>query len=481
MARFDWGYLPGRLARHLADDLAATAGPDTDLGARDALGRRFGSPPGEDFVRIAWPVLVDRWLGTDPDARDDVVAQLRAAGLGDRTRTPRTKAEQLAYLRTCRNTTRLRQTVLDRFLEAGQDRGVQVTGGTPPSGPAGEYGTAALADASANATLLDDPATTDLSAKVQHAWAELARSLAAALRALPVGGYLRLTLDPTAGGTGDATYYLEFVAPDAGVLHAEAVGNAALPPDHRLDRTAVAELVALGWQPPGVIEGTGPNFGLRVNEPDAGRLAALSVRTLREVYGAPHPAFLTYAVHTLDEDVEVPSIVGPRPAESISTELTPVADPDAPLLDQVRAVVGEVLETSPSELTMDDDGDIGIRSGSAMVFVRVHDDPSLVDVYSPVLTDVTPSERLYERLSALTRSMPIGRLYVADDTVWASVAVFGRDFQASHLRLAIKLMTGLADALDDRLQGDFGGRRFFDTSASRPAVEGGDTRTGMYL
>ena len=57
--------------------------------------------------------------------------------------------------------------------------------------------------------------------------------------------------------------------------------------------------------------------------------------------------------------------------------------------------------------------------------------------------------------------MPIGRLYCNDETVWASVPVFGRDFQATHLMLAVQVMTGLADELDDRLHGEFGGKRFF--------------------
>ena len=72
-------------------------------------------------------------------------------------------------------------------------------------------------------------------------------------------------------------------------------------------------------------------------------------------------------------------------------------------------------------LPIDPDGDIGIRSGSAMVFVRVRDNPPLVDVFSPILTEVEPTERLYMKLSELTNRMPIGRLYCTNDTVWASV------------------------------------------------------------
>jgi hypothetical protein len=65
------------------------------------------------------------------------------------------------------------------------------------------------------------------------------------------------------------------------------------------------------------------------------------------------------------------------------------------------------------------------------------------------------------------------------------VPVFGRDFQPTHLMVAVQVMTGLADELDDRLHGEFGGKRFF-VETDRPAVEpaeddNGETRTGMYL
>jgi hypothetical protein len=64
------------------------------------------------------------------------------------------------------------------------------------------------------------------------------------------------------------------------------------------------------------------------------------------------------------------------------------------------------------------------------------------------------------------------------------VPVFGRDFQPTHLSLAIRVMTGLADELDDRLQGDFGGKVFVgDALPSRREAAQGEpaARTGMYL
>jgi hypothetical protein len=150
--------------------------------------------------------------------------------------------------------------------------------------------------------------------------------------------------------------------------------------------------------------------------------------------------------------------------------------------DRVTAVVAGLLKTTPEALQVDSDGDVGIRSGSAMVFVRVRENPPLVDVFSPVLTEVELTEKLYMKLSELTNRMPIGRLYCTQDTVWASIPVFGRNFQPAHLMLAVQVMTGLADELDDRLHGEFGGKRFF-SEGDKPSITrtADDHRTGMYL
>jgi hypothetical protein len=135
--------------------------------------------------------------------------------------------------------------------------------------------------------------------------------------------------------------------------------------------------------------------------------------------------------------------------------------PTGSLQNQVNVVIATLINIKPAELPFNKDGDINIRSGSAMVFVKVRDDPPLIDVFSPVLTEVGASEALFTRLSELMHRMPIGRIYYTSGTVWASIPVIGRDFQPSHLTLAVRVMTGLADELDDRLQSEFGGKRFF--------------------
>lgn len=331
------------------------------------------------------------------------------------------------------------------------------------------------------AELFDQPTTADLGEKVAEAWRQFARALAEVLPELPAGSHLDITLDPTAAGTGEAVYGVSLEKAESSI-RAFAVGNANLPRGYQLDRDAVGSMVALGWSPPGVLPGSGESFGLA--DSDA-KLHVIITRTLRDVYGAPHPAFLVYAARDTDEQsLTVAQLALARHESTVHNEahMDSHAMQGLDLPDKVRIVVAGMTKVDPDQLQVDSDGDIGIRAGSAMVFVRVRDNPPLIDVFSPVLTEIEPSEQLFVKLSELTNRMPIGRLYCTAGTVWASVPVFGRDFQPTHLSLAIQVMTGLADELDDRLHGEFGGKRFFG-EGDKPGGKSPDSeeRIGQYL
>lgn len=344
-----------------------------------------------------------------------------------------------------------------------------------------------------DALVLDDRMVgADLKSKVTEAWHEFARALAAAIPALPGGTHVDLTLDPAASGTGKAIYEVSLQRHADGVLGALAVSNAGLPEGQRLDRSAIAEMVILGWSPPGVVDGSGKDFGMLATVEEAARVAVIVTKTLRDVYGAPHPAFLTFAAHDDDEATVMIPPIGSARVSSGNEKLdalrlnedgfAALEDPNMSLADKVAIVVAGLQRTTPEALQVDSDGDIGIRAGSAMVFVRVRDNPALIDVFSPILTEIDPSEKLYAKLCEFTTKMPIGRLYLAGKTVWASVPVIGRDFQPTHLMLALQVMTGLADELDDRLHGEFGGKRFFGEGDTPADGKGGDdARVGMYL
>jgi len=263
----------------------------------------------------------------------------------------------------------------------------------------------------AEGNLYDDPATADLGAKVNEAWTDFGKALAEALPGLPVGCTLDLTLDPNASGVGEAMYGVSVEPLDEGQLRAYAVSNALLPAEHRLSRAAVADLVALGWSPPGVLAEGDERFAVNLPNTQAARLAAILSRTVRDVYGTPHPAFLMYTMESKDVPAPaMPQLGAARPVPGGGDDLgvpgRAVLDA-MPLPEKVISVIAAMLNTTPENLPLDNDGDIGIRSGSAMVFVRVRDNPPLVDVFSPVLTDVDANQQLYVKLSELTHRMPI--------------------------------------------------------------------------
>ena len=299
---------------------------------------------------------------------------------------------------------------------------------------------------------------------------------------MPVGSELALILDPAASGTGSAVYDVSLTVPAHGEVRADATSNATLPTAAHLGRSAVGQLVALGWQPPGVLEGAGQRFGLQTDMDEPETLATIIARTMRDVYGAPHPAFLTYDYQT-DGPAAPGLVLAPARPVSLDEDEDDLPDVSAagPLGEVVATVVATMQRTTPSHLAIDSDGEISVRAGSAMVFIKPTERPAVVDVYSPLLTDVGTNERLFSELSELTRRLPIGRLYYADATIWASVPVFGRDFQPSHLMLAVQSMTRLADDLDDRLQGKFGGRRFFDPKPAADEDPDDTPPMGMYL
>ena len=239
----------------------------------------------------------------------------------------------------------------------------------------------------------DAAATADLKAKVAEAWREFTQLLAGALPQLTDATTIDITLDPTASGTGDAVYGVQLQF-DGSLVTGLAVGNADLPPSYHLDRVAVASLVALGWSPPGVVAGSGEAFGIQLPVTDARRIAVLVSRTLRDVYRAPHPAFLTYTARGFDSHtpVTIPALGAARllaEAQDAAEEIEMVSEDVATeralaeltvglakggeglsLADRVAIVVARLLKTTPDALPFDPDGDIGIRAGSAMVFVR---------------------------------------------------------------------------------------------------------------
>jgi hypothetical protein len=112
--RFSWDNLPPGLLRQLGNDLRLR--PPVD----QALRERYGARPEQDFVRDAWPTLIKAWLETDDESRELVVDELQARGLGKARAPAVSAASQLYYLRSCRNSSALREAVAAIFTAFGE-------------------------------------------------------------------------------------------------------------------------------------------------------------------------------------------------------------------------------------------------------------------------------------------------------------------------------------------------------------------------
>jgi hypothetical protein len=153
----------------------------------------------------------------------------------------------------------------------------------------------------------------------------------------------------------------------------------------------------------------------------------------------------------------------PRPtAEEPQTDVNePIAieprDRDH-LIELVDTALVSVVGGVPAH---DDDGDIPIRSGSAIVFVRVAEDGPYVELFSPVLVDVEGSPLALERISQLNRWVRFVSFGWDSGTVHASMHLYCHPFVPEHLRHAVGVLTSVADRLDDELRLGLGGRQFF--------------------
>ena len=141
------------------------------------------------------------------------------------------------------------------------------------------------------------------------------------------------------------------------------------------------------------------------------------------------------------------------------------------LLEHLRAATG-----SPA-LALDDDGDIPMQFGSAMVFVRAFADPPIVRVFSPILAEVGLGVDLLDAINELNAEHFFTKWFVTDGVLIACVDVFGTPLVADHVLHACGVVGEIAGSLDEELQDRFGGRTFFGEWKGPKPVPG----TGGYL
>lgn len=473
--RFRWDVVPGWLTRRLADGLGLPGDPVA------ALQREYGMRPGVEFVRDAWPVLRDDWLSRDREMRGWVVDALRAARLGNRELGVRTKTEQLAYLASCRNSSSLRNILLEAFHAIGD---VALATSPGPKTPPPAEPTAAQPSMEHVVGGEEEPRL-DLDLALEKAWLAFGSRLRRTLSGLRDSQVVMLEL-PSPHDEDDldgAVPYLQFTGYGEGVVRAEVSSNTFLDERHQLDDHQARRLTELGWSPPSYgpadePDAGSPNFFADASTEGVDRLVPMSVNAIHDVFGVPHPSFLTATGFASGDGVAAPDVgLGvPRP---VIVGQVPAGEPLAVMpsgADHLRALVDHALTPVFGHAPVRDaDGDIPVRSGSAMVFVRVLPGSPVIELFSPLLLDVQGSALVLERITRLNRRMRFVSFLWDAGTVYARTQLFCQPFVSEHLRHALMVISEVADRLDDEMRPELGGRAFFgDQDAGAAETSPGD-------
>jgi hypothetical protein len=308
----------------------------------------------------------------------------------------------------------------------------------------------------------------DLDRNTAQAWAEFQSRLSEVISV--IDDTADLTIRTTSGGNGPSPF-VTLSSPRPGVTRCEAAGNAVLGPDFQLSVDQLTAMERLGWQPPVVgdedtsaARSSQPtaNFWIELPQAASDRMSELAVSALRDVYGVQHPVFL--APDTLAEALQ-PAQAPIEPESSIKVERLerPDVEPTMPrnqqhLNDLVDAELAEIYGHPPIR---DTDGDVAIRVGSTMLFLRTSRDGQEVILFAPVVHDVAGRSRATEVLNDLNVEARWVKFQLIKDRVFVTISVLSRPFVPAHLRQAVRILSDVADGIDNELAAKLNGRTTF--------------------
>lgn len=305
-----------------------------------------------------------------------------------------------------------------------------------------------------------------------------------------LAGHLTTTDQPlriTPYGAGSETAPVLEVLPDGDVLRAELHTPAGRPP---LDDEHHRHLLSLGWHEAHEAHGAQGTDGLQGAQGteeergaagsaadaqgDAGRtayavdlprshahlLAAVITDTLRQVVGAPHPAFLDAGTLTITPPD--PDQAQERPQVDLD-EAVRVTTPA-----QLRAAVETTLHaTMGHPPRRDADGDVPIVFGTTLVYVRTADAQPVVSIFAILVQDVADLDAARREVGILNRESVFAKFHLVGRQVVASVAIPSLPFVPRHLVGMIELMGRELDRLDDALALRVQGRRWIDVMTGK--------------
>ena len=298
----------------------------------------------------------------------------------------------------------------------------------------------------------------DLDRSTAQAWSEFQARLAEVISVIDESEDLTIGAE----SDRDAQPYLTLTNPRRDVVRCEAAGNAVLGKDFQLGPEQRAAMESLGWQPPAAGEQPEPNFWIERPQEESEEVAELAVAALRDVYGVQHPVFL--APNQLAE------VLNPRPAPlrppAVRDGSSGVFPGSQEHLNQL--VDGELTDLYGHPPIRDSEGDVAIRVGSTMVFLRTTPDAREVIIFAAVVHDIAGRSRAAEVLNDLNVEARWVKFQLIRDRVFVSISLLARPFVPAHLREAVGIMSAVADGIDEELAKKLNGRTTFTESGGTP-------------
>jgi hypothetical protein len=297
--------------------------------------------------------------------------------------------------------------------------------------------------------------------KTSVAWPPFTEVLTRVLDTLAEDQYLIISAK-------NSNHFVQFAAQGSYGMRVETTSNEYLNKTEKLDRKQLAALVKTGWcKPTGNAKQAtpeldpdgSPNYFAEFPVPvPAGEVSRLAITTLTDILRVPHPSMLEYEAFDGQGQPIALLELGLKPAQRDKQTYRPEDSPNIAmnLLETIRTVSGN------DDLDFDSDGDVGIRYGSIIAFARVIGEPPMVHLFSPVVTGVTESPEVFERLNEINGHTQIMRFYWRDGTIYAVADVPAAPFVSAHIADVFKAFCRVADDMDDLLQSEFGGRTTFD-------------------
>jgi hypothetical protein len=126
-----------------------------------------------------------------------------------------------------------------------------------------------------------------------------------------------------------------------------------------------------------------------------------------------------------------------------------------------------------SAVQRDQDGDIPLRRGSTVLYVRPHDGESpFLEIFAPLVRDFRMSPAVYEAVNAINLQVPMAKAMVVGGgaQIVLSSQLLTHTLSTAEFLLAVDLVSHAADHFDTALEKQFGGRTLLEDESDAIAV-----------